>query len=132
MTIKDPARVAALFDIIEKQAKGHPGFVNIGSEASAELREINEHIRKTHEKEKHQPITPAPVGENDASKPTEAAVDAKTPVPPVSPPPQPVRNTVDGMPGPAEPQDEDEPLEVPPRAFPSGEQPDLPSINRRT
>lgn len=86
MTIKDPHRVAALFDVVEKQAKGHPGFVHIGSEASAELREINEHIRKKHEEEKHQRITPAPV--EGGSQPTEAEVDAKTPVPPVDKTPQ--------------------------------------------
>lgn len=124
MTIKDPARVAALLDIVEKQSKGHPGFVFIGSEASAELREINEHIRKKHLEEKHQSITPAPVGEDDASKPTEASIDAKTPVPPVDKTrqeeeakriraeaqarqhqdgkPTPVRNTYEGVPGPAE------------------------------
>lgn len=105
MTIKDPGRTLALLNIVEKVTTVAPGMTYLISEAMAELHALHENIRKTHEKEQGQPITPAPVGDPEspaqspppgmedspdfathptASKPTEEPVDAKTPVPPVS------------------------------------------------
>lgn len=125
MPIKDTARTLALLEIVERVSKVSPGFVHLSGDAMVELREIEEHIRKTKLAEQGLPVTPPPVP--GGSTPTDAPVDAKSPIPPKA-----VRNVdADGMPGPAEAA---EPLPPPlqPRAIPSTpEQPELPNIDRR-
>lgn len=80
--IRDIDRIHALFHIVEKVATVAPGFVHISSEAMAELRQLDEAIRKNREIEKGQPVTPAPVGETDATRPIKKDVGVDTPLPP--------------------------------------------------
>jgi hypothetical protein len=125
MPIKDTARTLALLEIVERVSKVSPGFVHLSGDAMAELREIEENIRKTKLAEQNLPVTPPPVP--GGSTPTDTPVDAKSPIPP-----RPVRNVdADGMPGPAEAA-EPIPPAAQPRAIPSTpDQPELPNIDRR-
>lgn len=68
--IKDPARVSALLDIVHKVAGVGPGYTHISSEAMAELRQVEEEIRKGKLKEQGRPVTPAQFG--DEGSPPEA------------------------------------------------------------
>jgi hypothetical protein len=52
-----------LLNIVEKVSTVAPGYSHITSEAMAELREMNEGLRKESLKEKGLPITPAVVGD---------------------------------------------------------------------
>jgi len=74
--IKDHDRVMQLLNIVEKTSGAVPGFTHIISDAMAELREINEGLRKQKEVEQGKPVTPAPV--EGGSTPTEAEVDSQT------------------------------------------------------
>lgn len=130
----DIDRVNKLLQAVEGVTKIAPGYTHIIGEAMAELREINEGIRKHKLVEQNKPVTPAPSGDYESPPPVgvnpEAAASgqietkhptASTPVKAdvpkaPSPPPQPkpplpsptispTRNVVDGLPGPAEPKD---------------------------
>lgn len=145
--IKDAGRAAALLDLVEKVANVAPGFSHISSEAMAELRLINEGIRKAHEEESGLPITPATVGdaespkapsvsaqggdqylvESIASTPTDKKIDSDTAMPKVSP--------VEDRSAPTVDESKNDPNTTgtsSARMVPSTpDQPDLPNLGRR-
>ena len=59
----DYDRASALLNIVEKISTVAPGYTYISSEAMAELREMNEAVRKTKLKEQGLPVTPAVFGD---------------------------------------------------------------------
>lgn len=59
-------RISKLCTIVEQISKVAPGYVSISGEAMAELRQIDEDIRKAKLADQDLPITPAPVGDEDS------------------------------------------------------------------
>lgn len=88
----DVSRVQALLSVVKSVTEVAPGFNYLIGEAMAELRQINENVRKANEVAKGLPVTPAQYGDknspsqnNDPSgsgvaKPTASApLDDQTP-----------------------------------------------------
>jgi hypothetical protein len=59
-------RALKLMNVVKEVATTAPGFVHISSEAMAELRELDQEIRKHKQRQQNQPVTPAPVGDPDS------------------------------------------------------------------
>lgn len=59
-------RVAKLLTIVKDVAGVAPGFVYISGEAMAELRQIDQDIKKAKQAAQGQPVTPAPVGDPES------------------------------------------------------------------
>lgn len=139
--IKDAGRIAALLGIVEKVTTVSPGMTHIISEAMAELRLLNEGIRKEHLAEANKPVTPAAVGDPEspqaaieppeggdpkpgspvATKPTEKKIDTDTKPPPVTKPAD----------TPPEPPKNNSPKSIPATSFPEPVHDEPTTIDRR-
>lgn len=74
----DFGRVGQLLSIVESVSKVGPGFTHITSEAMAELRQVNEDIRRYREVKQGLAPSPAPVGDVGSPAPIEGAESSKT------------------------------------------------------
>lgn len=138
MTV-DMDRAYKLCCLVRELTGVGPGYENLRGEALAELREMNEYVRKQKLKEQGKPVTPAPYGDKESPPPAQVPTGTAphptastplaeqpdpsdtNPMPEVDPNPPSTapsvglstdvgglkdklatRNTVDGLPGPAE------------------------------
>ena len=124
----DPHDVAALVGLSEALV-GHPHLAHLREQVNRELyeanREAGEHLKKIKEE--------AQAAEDQAQSTKSRIADELARVHQEGKP-TPVRNTYDGMPGPAEPSGDLPSSEdlVAPKSIPSAPaQPDLPNVDRR-
>lgn len=64
----DAVRVLQLLNIVEKTTTVAPGYNHLIGEAMAELRQINEDVRKANEVAKGRPVTPAQYGDKHSAR----------------------------------------------------------------
>lgn len=116
----DADRVLQLLNIVEKTTVVAPGYNHLIGEAMAELRQINEDVRKANEVKQGRPVTPAQYGDKNSPSQNNDPNGYGVKQPVASAP------LDDQTPDDAPPEVLVEP--APPRAFPS-EQPTL--LDRR-
>lgn len=74
----DFERTAMLLHIVEKVSVVAPGYTHITAEAMAELRQMNEDLRKAKEEQQGRSPTPASYGDSDSPAPLSGAESPET------------------------------------------------------